>query len=300
MSTSFLARCTCHNISSLPTLVRASSSSASRPAAAAPRPRPRRLEDLEADRPRRGPRPGGDLWHQNRSGPPRSNNGEWRARSPSGGAAKKAYVDEPTLSLRPRIGSALREWERLGPEERRREDLARERLVREQMGGSYNKLYAMERERERLYNAHLDKRSPAERERLEKSARNVVPKTPAPFRSAGAGVETGAGLDRPKWKRGERDRQAGKGTSPFARTPRDGPPAMVPGRVNRNTLAESVDRNVVQPVIRGGAPRGTGQQKRKARPKVLKKVTLPSTVRLENLTNLLGVKLCESRVSGRS
>lgn len=203
-------------------------------------------------------------------------------------------MDQPTLSLKPRIGNALREWEKLGPEERRREDLARERLVHEQMGGSYNKLYALERERERVFAANPDKRSGRDRERLEKSARNVLPRSSDPFRSGGV-APASLGADRPKWKRGEKDRESGKGgLSAHGRTARDAAQSMVPGRVNRNTIAASVDRNTVQPVVRGGAPRGSGPQRGKTRPKVLKKVTLPSTVRLENLTNLLGVNLCES------
>lgn len=56
------------------------------------------------------------------------------------------------------------------------------------------------------------------------------------------------------------------------------------------------DRNRIQPVVRGGAPRSTqsqGHRRRRAQPQVMKKVTLPSAVRLENLTRILGVKLCE-------
>lgn len=123
------------------------------------------------------------------------------------------------------------------------------------------------------------------RERLRKSARNVVPGQREPFRAAG-----GAGAEKPKWKRGEKDRSSAKGGVAHS-----SPASMVPGRVNRGTISQSVDRNIVQPVVRGGAaPRpAAGGARRKQQRKELKKVTLPSTVRLENLTNLLGVKLCE-------
>lgn len=65
---------------------------------------------------------------------------------------------------------------------------------------------------------------------------------------------------------------------------------MVPGRVNRGTRAVGVDRSIVQPIVRGGAVKSTRNARNKSKP--MRKVVLPSTLRLENLTNLLGVKLC--------
>lgn len=141
------------------------------------------------------------------------------------------------------------------------------------------KLYAMERERERILTSKAD--TPEEQDRLQRRAKSI-------------GMElSGVG----------RTRQPGEQTG--RRNPRSGPAAaakgqdegrMVPGRINKNTVGQSVDRNKVQPVVRGGAPKGTGARRQPKRPKVLKKVTLPSTVRLENLTNILGVKLCMFRV----
>ncbi|KAM0789199.1 hypothetical protein ACM66B_000044 [Microbotryomycetes sp. NB124-2] len=216
----------------------------------------------------------------------------WRSTSRQSGG-KKDYIDSPnktSATLAPRQGQALRMWQQLDPENRRREDLARERMAKE-LGA--NKLYALERERERLRQIKIEKRDELGQEQITKSMMNVMPhrvkftNSVRPSRSDGGDVSTSA----TRWKRGERDRESGKGVSGGTRTRGD---KMVAGRVNRGTLTESDNsRHEIRPVVRGGAPRNTNsnQRKRTNRPRVLKKVTLPSTIRLENLTRVLGVKL---------
>ncbi|CEQ41269.1 SPOSA6832_02975 [Sporobolomyces salmonicolor] len=64
---------------------------------------------------------------------------------------------------------------------------------------------------------------------------------------------------------------------------------MIPGQVNRSSRGEPVG----QLVGRAAAPRPAQQQQRRAmkKPKVLKKVALPSTLRLDSLVNILKMKL---------
>ncbi|KAK4051423.1 translation initiation factor IF-2 [Microbotryomycetes sp. JL201] len=210
---------------------------------------------------------------------------KWRSSARTSGG-KKDYLDSPTktsAALAPRRGSALRAWQQLDAEGRRREDLARERLARE-LG--VNKLYALERERERLRQIRIDKRDELEQQKIAKSIRNVMP-----YRSDRVADSVASGdRDKARWKRGERDREAGKGVSGGMRTRGE---KKVAGRVNRGTVPEAdQSRHEILPVVRGGVPRSAmGKQRRRNRPKVLKKVTLPSTIRLENLTRVLGVKL---------
>lgn len=69
------------------------------------------------------------------------------------------------------------------------------------------------------------------------------------------------------------------------------------GQYNRSLRDQGSERKIVQPVTRGGAPRNSEERRGRGmgRPNVrreMKKVVLPSTIRLENLTNILGVKLC--------
>lgn len=163
---------------------------------------------------------------------------------------------------------------RLPPEARRREDVARERLLREM---TPNKLYALEREKERLLSLKLDggRREGHDVRKLVVAARAVMPGRRVP------------GLDT------DRDRhEGGRGVGKMVKAALH-QVKMVPGVVNRGTRAVGVDRKTVQPVIRGGSPPKKTNRPR-TRPKILRKVVLPSTVRVENLTNILGVKLCES------
>ncbi|SGZ00354.1 BQ5605_C034g11342 [Microbotryum silenes-dioicae] len=170
--------------------------------------------------------------------------------------------DRPTPTLQPRVGRALREWQKLSPEERKREDRARERLLRTM---SPEKLYALERERARLIQIKFEKRDAEERQRLLNSAKNV----------GATGVV----------------RRVSQLTST---SPPGNSREMVPGRVNSRLLTyRNSDRNAVPPVVRGGVHPSSSAQRRPARkqPRALKKVTLPTTVRLENLTRILGVRL---------
>lgn len=182
----------------------------------------------------------------------------------------------------------------LSPAERaaefdRREALHKNRTAR-RAGISPEKQYALERERERVYNSKLDKRHPKEAERLLRSAKAVG--ATAVFRQGGQ-RDGGAG-----GQRGRRDEGRGGGPGGRGGEARQG---MVPGMVNLGTRVQGPKRDQIQPVVRGGAPRsvggGAGGQRRRKQKKELKKVTLPSTIRLENLTNLLGVKLCKLSTS---
>lgn len=181
-------------------------------------------------------------------------------------------------------------------EAERRESLHRERQARTSSLNE-SKQYALARERQRVLKSNWEKKDDVGRRKLEMSAR-ATGASMGGVSSAGAVAREGT---QAKWKRGERrDRAGGKGMSTGQKagnTRLD--QTMVPGRINRGTAprAETVDRNAVKPVVRGGLPRSgqAGGQRRKRQPKVLKKVTLPSTVRLENLTRILGVKLCELR-----
>ncbi|SCV69981.1 BQ2448_1375 [Microbotryum intermedium] len=172
--------------------------------------------------------------------------------------------DEPASTLLSRVGRALRDWQKLSAEERKREDRARGRLLRTM---SPDKLYALERERARLIQTKLEKRDPEERQRLLNSAKNV----------GATGVV----------------RRASRLTTTTTTSTGDNR-EMVPGRVNPRLFTQrNSDRHAVRPVIRGGVQPSSSSQRRAPRgqPRALKKVTLPTTVRLENLTRILGVRL---------
>lgn len=184
--------------------------------------------------------------------------------------------------MRPRTGESLRLYLKLSQEERIRDDLARQRGLQ---SNSPEKLYALERERSRVYESRLENKPEMERDRLVKSARAIIRPlsntTPVDPRKV-----IGSRLDRNKPNgNGGRD-EPWKGVNKYGLNNSDR--YMTPGKVNRNTVAAPVERKGVQPVIRGGIMKSSN---RKVRPKILKKVVLPSTIRLENLTNLLGVKL---------
>jgi len=179
---------------------------------------------------------------------------------------------------------------RLSPAERAAEADRREQLHKARLatrgGLSPEKQYALKRERERVYSSNLEKRHPKEAERLLRSAKAVG--AGAVLRQAGDRGQRG-GVDR----RGGDGRSGGAGAGGMAKP-------MVAGMVNSGTRTQGPRRDQVKPVVRGGAPRNVGSgggggpgQRRRQQKKPLKKVTLPSTIRLENLTNLLGVKLCE-------
>lgn len=152
--------------------------------------------------------------------------------------------------------------------------MARERLMREI---SPNKLYAQEREKERILNSKLDKRDPTDVRRLILSAKAVMPgRREASMAEEEARHSSGRGV--------------GKLLKSATYHAKNAPTRLVPGTVNRGTRAAVTDRKTIQPVVRGGAAKNPNRPR--SRPKVLRRVVLPSTVRLENLTNLLGVRLC--------
>ena len=72
-------------------------------------------------------------------------------------------------------------------------------------------------------------------------------------------------------------------------------PKLIPGQFNKSLSVPGVAKKAVQPVVRGGRTndegrgRGTGGKRKRAE---MQKVVLPDTIRLENLTNILGVPLC--------
>ncbi|KAK4703726.1 translation initiation factor IF-2, partial [Phenoliferia sp. Uapishka_3] len=191
----------------------------------------------------------------------------WRSRAHS--TPKRTYLEAGAQpEIKPRIGQALKDYQRLPSEARRREDVARERLMREL---SPNKLYAMEREKERIVNSKLEGKDPADIAKLHWAAKTVMP-----GRKQASMAEDG------------QRHASGRGVGKLLKTA-EYHAKLVPGSVNRGTRATTVDRNVVKPVVRGGAAKNANRPR--ARPKVLRKVVLPSTVRLENLTNILGVRL---------
>lgn len=181
-------------------------------------------------------------------------------RPPSGNGQ---YNARPPPSAPSRNPYASRSPASMGPEDLRREELRQARI---NVGLNPSKQFAQERERERERSMKLP------------STRSSAPsgRTDArPDDSRLAGRRTGAGTGRTTDRSGIREQR------------------MVAGMVNRSTRQEAPVVRGVQPVVRGSVTRGSPSRKRNT-PQVLKKVALPSTLRLENLTNLLGVKLCES------
>ncbi|KAI5480549.1 hypothetical protein MNV49_000245 [Pseudohyphozyma bogoriensis] len=270
MSRAILDRCTCilrvkpslpSPSSSSSTFIRSSSSAAN------PRFSPRSSRyDNDSETPRRNdsPRPRGDFRSGEGTGGRDSRRSENSrkvnsdSRFSDSNFAKRRLVDGPDeLVLKPRIGEALKLYLALRPEGRRREDAHRRRMAFEL---TPEKLYAQEVERERISQINLNssKHGEGDRERIEKSARAVGSKA--------------------------------KGSRPGNFANRYEKPQMVAGAVNQSTRRDKYVREEVKPVIRGGGGPGARQKKRQP-PKVLKKVVLPTTMRLENLTNLLGVKL---------
>lgn len=235
---------------------------------------------------------------------PIRNDSEWRSTS----------RPAPHIPLQPRIGSAQREYKLLAPEGKRREDLARQKLLE---SFSIDRLYAMERERERIYNSSLDHKPLEDRKKLVNSVHAIL-RVPPPQKKEGFEGERGSGFNNskvvpaarvigsrlPKDSKGNRidprvtptggmNKNQGGNVRDIKQTMekvyrKDGV-YMTPGKVNRNTQGKPTPMKGVQPVIRGQY--GAGGPKRRIAPRVLKKVVLPSTIRLENLTNLLGVKL---------
>lgn len=200
--------------------------------------------------------------------PPPSHFGqqEWRSTKVK---PKRDYIEKKDIVLLSRTGNLLKDYLKLEPEARRREDLARQRLLREM---SPDKLYALERERERILTINIDKIDRRAAFGIVKSSRAVFP---TPRRS---------GNDDDSDSRHGAGRGVGKLLHSYDRE------KLVPGVVNRHTKSAPVRDVRVMPVVRGGA-KPSLIKKTKRRP--LEKVAVPTTIRLENMTNLLGVDLSE-------
>ncbi|BGP40783.1 translation initiation factor IF-2 [Rhodotorula kratochvilovae] len=148
---------------------------------------------------------------------------------------------------------------------------------------SLQKLFAQEREKERLARANPDKprwRGDA-RDRLVKSA-------------AALGVDEGAiGRELPQHRERSarfQPRRDGGGAGGPPHRARGGPGAgdgrMVPGRVNHSMRRDKDEQRVsAAPPAQAARPRQPKRPKKK--PQALKKVELPSTLRLDNLVNIL-------------
>lgn len=213
---------------------------------------------------------------------------------------KQSSPSPSSSSIRPAPRSTRAKPPPLSPAERaaeldRREALHKDRLAK-RAGITPERQYALQRERERIYNSNLDKRHPKEAERLLRSAKAVGAGAVLRQRGQGLGQGQGQGQGARDGQRGARyDGRGGSGGG--GGRGGDAVKGMVPGMVNLGTRVRGPRRDEVKAVVRGGAPRnsgggGAGQRGRRQK-KELKKVTLPSTIRLENLTNLLGVKLCK-------
>lgn len=197
-------------------------------------------------------------------GPPPPRPGPRPAYTPRPPNGNGQYYSRPPTSAPSRNPYASRSPASMGPEDLRREEVRQARL---NVGLNPAKQFAQERERERERSIRLPStRSPAPSGRMDARPDD------SRFASRRPGIGTGRTTDRS----GIREQR------------------MVAGMVNRSTRQEAPVARGVQPVVRGSVVRGSPSRKRNT-PQVLKKVALPSTMRLENLTNLLGVKLCESR-----
>lgn len=183
---------------------------------------------------------------------------------------------------------------------------------------SQQKLYAQDRQRERVLNVNLEKpkwNREGGRERSRGSApgprrptagggmnqrnRGEVPK-PAEriLRSAAAiglsPADVGSELEQ------KRDRSR-RWKPKEATAPNEGPKfkgggigsSMVPGRVN-HSLRNQEKEKPLGGLGRSPVPRPGQDRRRPKQAKVLKKVALPSALRLDNLCNILKMKLCES------
>ena len=180
---------------------------------------------------------------------------------------------------------------------------------------SQQKIYAQDRQRERLMQVNLEKPKYANEERGRGPARGRP--GPRPVRNGNGETQTqgerllrsaravgmgpsdvGSGLDQQrdksrKWKRspeGPNDLPQFKGGGIGSK--------MVPGRINRSMQGQERKEQPVGRIGGGGAAQRPGQERRRPKQaKVLKKVALPSALRLDNLCNILKMKLCTSSYS---
>ncbi|GAA5900116.1 hypothetical protein JCM8208_002019 [Rhodotorula glutinis] len=168
------------------------------------------------------------------------------------------------------------------------------------------KRFASDRERERLASANLDKPrwrgDPRAAERLARSAANVAmdvgeigARLPAQreksrrFRARGeegGGRESGGGGGPLRGERAAAPRRGGGGGGAPA-----APERMVPGRVNRSLQRNRDEVRVSAPVPPPSPRQHLPSKRAKTKPKQLKKVVLPTTLRLDNLVNILKERL---------
>ncbi|GAA6058946.1 hypothetical protein JCM10212_002898 [Sporobolomyces blumeae] len=170
-----------------------------------------------------------------------------------------------------------------------------------------DRVYAQNRERERLARVNLDKpkwHEPADgSHRPRRTGHGARPRSGPPHDEGPAKVDRLAhsarrlGLDlgaigsdleghrsrSGKWKPKDQssDGPVFKGGGAGAR--------MVPGRINHGTRPERAEQSVSRPPMQKTRPGPQRRQPKQAR--VLKKVALPSTLRLDNLCNILKMKL---------
>lgn len=315
MSAPFLGPCTCPRI--LGSSIRSawSSSSASRPPPTPANSRPATGAPRSYDSARSSTSAnGGEVWRSTKT------------------TAKKSYLDSGTerTPLGRGFGKPSNNYAQLRPEAQRREDAHTSNL---QKDWSPAKLHAMERERARV-NSTLKssgngwstaKANAMERERLRAIAVAKTGYIEQEQGSTPADPSSGSGRAYEDRSRGDNGRNNVKSYGVRSEGDAGGQPSgsssaanrytnqvarhgldrsknqptntvkLVAGTYNRSLRDQGSERKIVQPIIRGGAPRksdGVRIGKKKIRSE-MKKVVLPSTIRLENLTNLLGVRLSE-------
>lgn len=180
-------------------------------------------------------------------------------------------------------------------------------------GLSEQKIWAQDRQRERLTKVNLDKPKYSTEERGRGPPRARL--GPRPVRN-GEGVTQGERLVRsaravgvaPNEIGGALDQHRDKSRKWKSRAGSEGPndlpqfkgggigSKMVPGRINRSMQGQERKEQAVGRIGGGvGATTRPGQDRRRPKQaKVLKKVALPSALRLDNLCNILKMKLCKS------
>lgn len=255
----------------------------------------------------------------------------WRSSTRSG--PKKTYLDQALQqSSRPSPRATGTMYDTLSPEAQRREDVRREQQIREH-GSSKWYAMEREKSRQMAIRSSAAANSRLggagyrtevtptrggmnDRGNNERGGAFARPDRPSPFRTVEATSARSIPLDQdrrstsvtstqygpdaisstapPRINRDRHTAQQSRHTFDRDRSLR--PVKLVAGVYNPSLRSESGLKKGIEPTVRGGLlkslqARGRGQGKKVVR--VMKKVVLPSMIRLENLTNLLGVKLCE-------
>ncbi|GAA5923946.1 hypothetical protein JCM3775_005555 [Rhodotorula graminis] len=172
---------------------------------------------------------------------------------------------------------------------------------------SPQKRFAQDRERERLKSANLDKprwrADPRAADRLARSAASValdvgeigasLPQQRERSRRFRAREEEAEGGDGGGSSRGQRAGapRRGGGGGGGAGGAAAAPERMVPGRVNRSLQRNRDEVRVSNAPAPAPPPRHQPSKRAKSKPKQLKKVVLPTTLRLDNLVNILKERL---------